>query len=297
MRILVTGGTGFIGSHLCPLLVRHGHQVTVLSRRPETVRKLFGPDVEAWRSLEQWQPATRFDAVINLAGEPIIDKPWTEARKRALLASRIGVTEQLVMAMQRAEHKPAVLLSGSAVGVYGDAGTDTCPESRPAAADFGAQLCHRWEVAANGAEALGVRVVLLRTGLVLHGSGGMLKKMLLPFRFGFGSRLGDGRQMMSWIHLQDYLGAALFLLECGQCRGAFNMTAPNPASNADFTRALAKSVNRRALLAAPEFLLKHMLGQRSILLLGGQNAPPDNLLLHGFRFQFPQLSDALKNMG
>jgi hypothetical protein len=297
MRILVTGGTGFLGSHLCPLLLRHGHQLTVLSRRPESVGKRFGAGVEAWRSLAQWQPADRFDAVINLAGEPIIDRPWTAARRQALLASRIGVTEQLVMAMQRAEHKPAVLLSGSAVGIYGDAGTDPCPESHPAAHDFGAQLCSRWEQAALRAEALGVRVVLLRTGLVLHGRGGMLKKMRLPFRFGFGSRLGDGRQMMSWVHLQDYLNAVLFLLDGGQCRGAYNMTAPNPVSNAEFTQTLAKSVHRRAVLAAPAFLLKPLLGQRSVLLLGGQSAPPANLLRQGFRFQFPYLSDALKNIG
>jgi uncharacterized protein (TIGR01777 family) len=296
MRILLTGGTGFIGSHLCPLLLQHGHRVTVLSRRPETVKKLLGSEVEAWHSLTQWQPDTYFDAVINLAGEPVIDKAWTPERKQALLDSRIAVTQQLVAAMQKARKKPHILLSGSAIGIYGDSGTAPCHESAAAGSDFAARLCHEWEQAACKAEEIGVRVVLLRTGLVLAAQGGMLKKMRLPFSLGLGSQLGDGSQMMSWIHLHDYLSAVLMLLDCEDCQGPFNMTAPQPASNKQFSRALAHSLGRPLLLRTPEWALKPVLGERSILLFGGQNVLPAKLLGNGFQFRYPTLEGALENI-
>ena len=297
MRILVTGGTGFLGTALVYRLLRRGDDLTVLSRRPEAVKAKFGDAVQAWSRLSAWTPDRHFDAVINLAGEPIIDRPWTAARKQALRDSRIGITNQLIKAMQSAERKPAVFLSGSAIGIYGDAGSAERDESAPAAADFGARLCLEWEQAALPAEALGVRVCLLRTGLVLHADGGMLKKMRLPFKLGLGSRLGDGRQIMSWIHRHDYLNALLFVLDHPDCRGAFNLTAPAPASNRAFTDALARSLHRKAVLVTPEWALKPVLGERSLLLFGGQRAVPAALLARGFVFRFPALADALENAG
>ena len=297
MRVLVTGGTGFIGKALVHRLLLRGDEVTVLSRRPEAVKGMFGEAAQAWDNLSPWTPDQRFDAVINLSGEPIIDRPWTAARKQALRDSRIGITNQLITAMQAAEHKPAVFLSGSAIGIYGNTGTVDIHENAPAADDFGARLCHEWEQAALPAVLLGVRVCLLRTGLVLHADGGMLKKMLLPFKLGLGSRLGDGRQIMSWIHRHDYLNALLFLLDHPDCRGAFNLTAPTPVSNHGFTDTLAQSLHRKAVLVTPEWALKPILGERSLLLFGGQRALPKALQAAGFSFRFTTLADALENAG
>lgn len=297
MRILITGGTGFIGRALVARLLQRGDVVTVLSRNIPKASGLLGDRVRVWGSLGQWNAETQFDAVINLAGEPIIDKAWTEKRKQQLLASRIGITEQLLEGIRRCHQKPEVLLSGSAIGIYGDTGTSLCTESTPLADDFAAILCRQWERAAEPAEQLGVRTVFLRTGLVLHQDGGMLKKLLLPFKLGFGSRLGDGRQMMSWIHRHDYLNAILFLLDNRQCHGAFNLTAPNPVNNAEFTETLAASLGRKAIVVTPAFLLKPVLGERAILLFGGQLVIPEKLSRAGFTFRYPQLADALENAG
>jgi len=297
MRILVTGGTGFIGKALVQRLLLRGDEVTVLSRRPESVKSIFGAAVTAWSRLSAWTPDHAFDAVINLAGEPIIDRPWTAARKQVLRDSRIGITNQLITAMANATRKPAVFLSGSAIGIYGDTGSVDITEQAPAADDFGARLCAEWELAALPAEALEVRVCLLRTGLVMHADGGMLKKMQLPFKLGLGSRLGDGRQIMSWIHRHDYLNALLFLLDDPECRGAFNLTAPTPVSNRVFTATLAHSLQRKAFLVTPEWALKPVLGERSLLLFGGQRALPAGLLARGFAFRFPTLADALESAG
>lgn len=293
MRILVTGGTGFIGRALVRRLRARGDAVTVLSRSPASVAALFGNGVTAWRDLAEWTPETAFDAVINLAGEPIVDRPWTGARMRALRDSRIGVTERLVLAMRQSRRKPAVLLSGSAIGIYGNDGPDPVTEAATPATDFGAVLCADWERTALEAESLGVRVCLLRTGLVLHRDGGLLKKMQLPFALGLGSRLGDGRQAMSWIHRADHLDALLFLLDHDTCRGAYNLTAPAPVSNREFTDTLARSLKRPALLAAPAWALRLALGQRAPMLLGGRRVLPERLLAAGFRFRFPALADAL----
>ena len=293
MRILVTGGTGFIGKALVRRLLARGDQVTVLSRRPESLKTIFGAAVEAWDRLSAWTTDRSFDAVINLAGEPIIDRPWTAARKQALRDSRIGITNQLITAMANAAQKPAVFLSGSAIGIYGDTGSVDITEQAPAGDDFGARLCAEWEQAALPAEVLGVRVCLLRTGLVLHADGGMLKKMRRPFKLGLGSRLGNGRQYMSWIHRHDYVEALLFLLHHPECKGAFNLTAPTPVENRAFTDALAQSLHRRAFLATPQSLLKPILGERSLLLFGGQKVLPERLLSEGLYFRFTELANAL----
>ncbi len=296
MQILLTGGTGLIGTRLAKRLLQQGHALTILSRNPSKAASHFNAKVTVWSSISQWHEHMHFDAVINLAGEPIIDKAWTAKRKQALLDSRVGITEQLVSAMQRAKNKPFIFLSGSAIGIYGDCGQTICLESSPAGTDFAAELCFTWEQAARKAETLGVRVALLRTGLVLAKQGGMLAKMRLPFSLGLGSQLGDGQQMMSWIHLDDYIEAVLFLLDCEECQGAFNMTAPNPVSNQQFSQAFASSLKRSVLFRTPEWALKPVLGERSILLFGSQHVLPNKLLSRGFNFRFPKLIDALKNI-
>lgn len=296
MQILLTGGTGFIGKSLVKRLLQQGHTLTILSRNPKKASTLFDAPVKVWSSISQWQKNVHFDVVINLAGEPIIDKTWSTTRKKSLLDSRVGITEQLVSAMQNANTKPSVFLSGSAIGVYGDCGKTICTESAAAGNDFAAYLCQQWEKAALKAEALGVRVAILRTGLVLAKHGGMLAKMRMPFSLGLGSQLGNGQQIMSWIHLDDYIEAVVFLLNCQNCQGAYNMTAPNPVTNQEFSRELARSLKRRVLFSTPEWALKPVLGERSILLFGGQHVIPSKLLSHGFQFRHPKLIDALKNI-
>ncbi len=297
MRVLVTGGTGFIGKALIQRLRARGDDITVLCRNAAKARQLLGHDVALWTDFNAWTPEVFFDAVINLAGEPIIDRPWTEKRKAVLRDSRIGLTERLLAAITGAVRKPEVMLSGSAVGYYGNVVDVPCTESGPAGADFSARLCQDWENIALQAEALDIRTVVLRTGLVLHTDGGLLKKMRLPFRCGLGSQLGEGKQMMPWIHRSDYLDALVFLMDNPNCWGAYNMTAPEPVSNREFTRQLGESLHRPALIKTPAWLLKAGLGERSALVLDGQRALPERLLQAGFTFKYATLDAALRHAG
>ena len=297
MDILLTGGTGTIGRPLCAALHGAGHRLTVLSRRPAAeVQRRCGASVEVWSSLDAWSAERVFEAVINLAGEPIADARWTSGRQRLLRSSRIGLTETLVSRMAAAQTAPKVLLSGSAVGWYGDRGDTTLDEHAQGGNDFAARLCADWEASAQKACEFGVRVCLLRTGLVLSRQGGMLARMYWPFRLGFGTRLGDGRQWMSWIHLDDWIACALRLLSDGEAQGAFNLTAPVPVTNAEFTRALAQSLRRPAYLSMPAAALRLGLGDAASLMLGGQRVLPQRLESSGYRFQFPRLEGALRSL-
>ena len=296
MRILITGGTGLIGRHLCKALLGKGHQLTVLSRRPESVAVKCGATVQALASLDEWRPDRSFDAVINLAGEPIVDAWWSAKRKQVLRDSRIALTEKLVQCIAAAQQKPAVLLSGSAVGYYGNRGDTGVGEWAGAGNDFAADLCRDWEGSALVVEDYGVRVCLLRTGLVLSASGGLLGRMLLPFKSGLGTRLGNGKQWMSWVHIDDYVAMLLRLLEDEQMRGPFNVTAPNPVTNAEFTRTLAQALHRPALLVAPGAVLKLAMGERAALLLEGQRVLPGKLTAAGYQFKFPDLAKALNDI-
>ena len=292
MNILMTGGTGLIGRALCKVLLAQGHQLTVLSRQPEKVAMLCGQAVHAMASLDDWKTHQRFDAVINLAGAPIADAAWTEKRKEVLRDSRIALTEKLVQRIAAVEHKPAVLLSGSAVGYYGNRGDAELDEDAPAGQDFAAQLCLDWEAVALSAERAGVRVCLLRTGLVLSAQGGILGRMLIPFRLALGARMGDGRQWMSWVHIDDYVAMVSRLLHDAQLSGPFNMTAPNPVTNFEFTQRLAKAVRRPAVFVAPACMLKWLMGERAVLLVEGQRVLPVKLQTAGFKFAYPDLSAA-----
>ena len=296
MRILITGGTGLIGRHLCKALLAKGHLLTVLSRRPETVAVKCGAAVQAMASLEEWRTDRTFDAVINLAGEPIVDAYWSEERKQQLRASRVGLTEKLVQCIAAAKQKPGVLLSGSAVGYYGNGGDKELDENAGAGDDFAADLCREWEAAAQAVEKSGVRVCLLRTGLVLSENGGLLGRMLLPFKLGLGVRLGDGKQWMSWVHIEDYVSMVLRMLGDEQMRGPFNMTAPQPVTNAEFTRTLARTLHRPAIFAAPGMVLQLAMGERAALLLEGQRVLPAKLMAAGCPFRFPNLAGALSDV-
>ncbi|ARS50351.1 NAD-dependent dehydratase [Ectopseudomonas mendocina] len=296
MHILLTGGTGLIGRALCAHWVEHGHRLTVWSREPGKVAGLCGPTVRGIGRLEELAEEP-LDAVVNLAGAPIADRPWSSKRKALLWASRIGLTEQLLNWLKSREQRPALLLSGSAVGWYGDGGERELHEDTPQVTDdFAAQLCGAWEETAQRAEELGMRVVLVRTGLVLSANGGMLKRLLLPFRLGLGGRLGDGRQWMPWIHIADQIGLMDFLLQQEAAQGPYNACAPLPVRNAEFTKALGQALSRPAILPVPAFVLRAGLGELSELLLGGQRAVPKRLLEAGFSFRFTHLDVALADL-
>lgn len=296
MQILITGGTGLIGRHLCKALLAEGHELTVLSRNPASVPAKCGAGVHAMAALGEYTPDKTFDAVINLAGEPIVDAYWSARRKQVLRNSRVGLTGELVGHIAAAVHKPSVLLSGSAVGYYGNRGDDALDEAAQAGEDFGAQLCQAWEDAARAAEQGGVRVCLLRTGLILSDQGGLLGRMLLPFKLALGARLGNGRQWMSWVHIDDYVAMLLRLLHDTQASGPYNMTAPQPATNAEFTAALARALRRPALFAAPAWLLRLAMGERAAMLLDGQKVLPGRMMVAGYRFRFASLEAALANL-
>lgn len=298
MNILLTGGTGLLGRALCAQLQAAGHSLHVLSRRPEDVAARCGADVRPLRKLDEWQESLHFDAIINLAGAPIVDLPWTSGRKRVLRDSRIGLTRALIERLNASERPPSVLLSASAIGIYGERGEQECNEESPLPAgegDFASALCRDWEAAALAATASGLRVCLLRTGLVLAPDGGLLARMKLPFRLGLGGRLGKGDQWMSWIHIDDWVAAVCQLLADNAASGAWNLCAPTPVRNDAFTRELAASLHRPACLHQPAFLLRAVLGQRAGLVLGSQKVLPAKLLAAGFHFRHPVLSDALRH--
>ena len=294
MHILLTGGTGFLGTALCALLLSEGHQLTIITRKPQTVFTHYSGNVRALRRLTDLTVNDYFDVVINLAGEGIADQPWTKQRKLALYTSRVNLTEELVDWMRRVKKRPAVLLSASATGWYGNQGSVILDEDSSPHDEYTHQLCHDWEKAALSAEKMGVRVCIMRTGVVLGRNGGMLKKLLPVFGFNLGGRLGDGQQWFSWIALQDYLSAVLFLMTNSKTHGVFNLTAPQPVTNSDFTDELAHLLHRKAFLSVPSIVLRILMGEMSVLLLGGQRVLPSRLLDAGFSFRLPSLQKALQ---
>lgn len=297
MHILLTGGTGLIGQHLCQVWRQQGHRLTVWSRRPEQVAKICGTGVRGVARLEEIADEDEVDAVVNLAGAPIADRPWTAARRNLLWTSRVTLTEQLLAWLERRERRPQVLISGSAVGWYGDGGERELTEaSPPVKEDFASQLCIAWEETAQRAEALGIRVVLVRTGLVLAADGGFLSRLRLPYKLGLGGPLGDGRQWMPWVHIDDQIGLIDFLLQHNEASGPYNACAPEPVRNREFAKRLGRTLHRPAFMPMPALLLKAGLGELSTLLLGGQRARPVRLLAAGFTFRFNDLQSALDNL-
>jgi uncharacterized protein (TIGR01777 family) len=296
MHILLTGGTGLIGRQLCARWLSQGHRLTVWSRKPEKVAKICGAQVHGVARLEDigQEPV---DAIINLAGAPIADRHWTTRRKALLWSSRITLTETLLAWLETREQKPQVLISGSAVGWCGDGGERELTEkSPPVIDDFASQLCIAWEETAQRAEGLGIRVIFIRTGLVLSAEGGFLSRLLLPFKVGLGGPIGSGRQWMPWIHINDQIALIDFLLRQEDASGPYNACAPKPVRNREFAKTLGSVLHRTTFMPMPALALKVCLGELSLLLLGGQKAVPARLLEAGFTFQFTDLRAALDNL-
>jgi uncharacterized protein (TIGR01777 family) len=290
MRILITGGTGFIGQALCPRLAAAGHEVVLLSRQAKP--RLPGGASSSVTRLDDLD-AGGFGGVINLAGEPIGEGRWTPARRKLLLDSRIGTTSRLIEWMQRAKRPPGVLVSASAVGYYGEQGEREVTEDTQPTPGFTHDLCAAWEREAGRATDLGVRLCIPRIGVVLDRDGGALAKMLPAFRMGAGGRLGSGQHWFPWIHREDMAAILQWLLENPAASGAYNASAPNPATNDAFTRALGRALGRPTLLPMPAAALKLLFGEMSELLLVSDRMVPKRLLQEGFRFRYPNLDGAL----
>lgn len=275
MKILIAGGTGFLGRPLAAALAARGHDVAALGR--DATIDVDGTDV-----------------IVNLAGENIADGRWTSERKEALRQSRILMTRRLVAAVRTAAHKPSTFISGSAIGYYGDTGDQEIDESYPPGSDFLATLCVDWEAEAHAASALGCRVALMRTGIVLAADGGALKKLLPPFKLFAGGPIASGRQYMSWIHRDDWIGMMAWLIESPQISGPVNGTAPQPVTNEEFSRTLADRLGRPSWLRVPRIGLRVLLGEMAdVALVAGQRVVPRRALELGFRFKYERLADAL----
>jgi uncharacterized protein (TIGR01777 family) len=290
--ILVTGATGFIGSRLVSSLANAGHQVIALVRNPAKADVLH-PPVTLITSLDQLSSDTKIDAIVNLAGEPIGNGLWTEAKRRKIVDSRVGITEDVVRLIGRLDRRPAVMLSGSAIGWYGLWQDQPLTESAKAHACFSHELCDAWEKAAARATEYGVRVVCFRTGLVVGTEGGFLTRMLTPFEFGLGGPMGSGKHWMSWIERDDLVRLIAHALARSDLSGPINATAPIPVTNMKFTEELGRRLKRPALFRIPAALLRHVAGDLADeLLLGGQRVIPNKALNSGFVFRHETLRSA-----
>ncbi len=303
MGILITGGTGLIGSKLALSLARDGHEVYILSRNPNQADAM-PKNV----SYHQWDAKTatgwgylieKTDAIVNLAGANIagdhfLPSRWTDARKKLILQSRLDAGQALVEAVQNATNKPKVLIQGSAVGYYGTHGmTVALTEQSPSGQDFLADTCRQWEASTADVEALGVRRAIVRTGIVLDQDGGTLPRLALLTKLFVGGPIGSGQQPMPWIHIADQVQAIRFLIDRANLSGAFNLSAPYPVTNRQMAQALGKALNRPSFLPTPAFALRLMFGELSILLTEGQKALPQRLSEQGFQFNYAELDHAL----
>ena len=295
MRIVIAGGSGFLGRPLAEACRADGHTVTLLTRATTST-----PDAVHWVPNGQagpWAAALQqTDAVINLAGASIAGGRWTARRKALLRESRLLATRSLIEAIAQQPQPPAVFISGSAVGYYGPRGDDPVTEDTPKGFDFLAELAADWEDAARPVARLGVRLVLLRTGLPLSPDGGILGRLLLPFRLGAGGRLGSGRQYVPWIHRRDWIDLVRWALATRSVDGALNLCAPEPVTNATFGSTLARLLHRPFVAHVPAFVLRLGLGELAGALLTGQRARPERALAGGFRFEWPSLEPALRDL-
>ncbi|ADO47681.1 TIGR01777 family oxidoreductase [[Enterobacter] lignolyticus] len=295
MKILITGGTGLIGRHLIPRLLELGHQIIVVTRSPEKARQRLDARVGLWKGLDACQNLDGIDAVINLAGEPIADKRWTAQQKQRLCDSRWQITQRLVDLLRAGTRPPAVFISGSAAGYYGDLGEVVVTEDEPPHNEFTHKLCARWEQIAQQAQSDVTRVCLLRTGVVLAPRGGILSKMTPAFKLGLGGPIGSGRQYLAWIHVDDMVNGILWLLD-NPLSGPFNMVSPYPVRNEQFAHALGHALNRPAIFRTPAAAIRLLMGESSVLVLGGQRALPKRLEDSGFAFRWYDLEEALADV-
>jgi len=300
IRVIITGGTGLIGSKLVPELVDQGYQVLVLARNPDKARERFDPKVE----VNKWDPLDKeldsevlegCHGVVNLAGETINSR-WTAARKERILNSRIQTTAGLVKAMEKVKDKPEVFINASAVGYYGPNNDERLSENTPAGKDFLATVCKKWEEEALKAETLGIRVVALRFGVVLASDGGALQQMLMPYRFFAGGPVGSGRQWLSWIHIDDLIKVIKYSLNNNTLEGPVNTVAPQPVTSKDFSRILGEVLHRPSWFPVPGAMMRLAFGEMADMLLYGQRVIPEKLLRSGFEFQYSDLRQALENL-
>ena len=300
MRVVVTGATGTIGRALVSALTERGDDVTALSRNTERDRELLGADVEEWRDPQAQQPPLEAlrgrDGVVNLLGEQIAQR-WSDDAKREIRDSRILSTRNLVSALGELPEgeRPRVLVSQSGAGWYGFRGDERLDESAPAGDDFLAQLSVEWEAEARRAEELGVRVVVNRTGMVLSDAGGALEKMLPFFKAGIGGPVAGGNQYVPWVHLDDVVGAILFELDTEAASGPINLTAPEPATNKEFSKALGRVLRRPAFAPVPALAVKALYGEMASIVITGQRAVPARLTELGYRHRQPDLEAALRD--
>lgn len=307
MRIVIAGGTGFLGSALVHRLAAVGHQIAILTRRPgadsarpERIRTI------AWNPTGASQPASRdewvreidgADAVINLAGAGIADKRWSPRRKQEIRESRVFATRALVDAVRAASQRPRVFVQGSAVGYYGATAADTTfDESSPPGDDFLGQTCVAWEAEARPVSTLGCRLIIVRTGIALAADGGPLVEMKRPFMFFAGGPIGSGRQYISWVHRDDWIDLVIWVLTTASAQGVFNAAAPEPVTNTRFSRALGRALHRPSWLPVPPMALRLAFGELAEMLLLGQRVVPARALAEGFTFRFPQIDTALADL-
>ncbi len=300
MKIILTGGSGFIGSELVSALASKGHEVVILTRHPSSINKTY-PNVRAveWdgKSPGGWtSELDGADAVMNFAGESIGGKRWTSKQKENILSSRIDATRTLVAAIKHARKKPAVFINASAVGYYGPVEEGEVDETHPAGNDFLAEVCKRWEQEARAAEQLGVRVVVLRLGVVLDEGGGALERMSLPFKMFVGGPVGSGRQWFPWIHRDDVVAVALFVMENASVAGAVNVVAPELIRMKEFSSELGRAMHRPSFLPVPGFVLKIVLGEMSQMILTGQPVVPARLKAANYSFLYPRAASALRKI-
>ena len=310
MKAVILGGSGFIGTHLANSMLAKGWHVTIPSRSPEKGRFLFPEGHSPNVSFRLWSETSSAqltellegtDVVVNLAGENIGDGRWSATKKKNILSSRVQTTQTLMSALRQTAERPAVLIQGSAVGFYGGSQdhmpTHCCDEDAQPGKGFLAEVTRQWEAASADAEALGLRRVLIRTGVVLGADGGALQKFLPPFRLYLGGPLGKGTQGFSWIHIEDQVEAIIHLIEDSTANGPFNLTAPSPTTMSGFCKALGRAMHRPSWLPAPSFALQFLLGEMATeLILKGQYALPAKLLEHGYTFRYPKLDTALQHL-
>lgn len=300
MRVLVTGATGFVGHRLCEVLSESDCRVTALSRSPEAARRTVPCLSQAypWSPVREAPPLESLeqaDAVVHLAGESVVGR-WTARKRQAIRESRVRSTRNLVEAMRQVEARPRTLVSASAIGYYGDQGETELTESMPAASDFLGSICGQWEREGARAEEAGIRVVHLRIGVVLAAGGGAMDAMLLPARLGLGGPLGSGRQWWSWIHREDLIGMVQHVLADENLSGPFNATSSNPVRQKNFAKVLGRVLSRPAFLPTPGFGLKLVLGGFAAELLSSKKVLPNRIQESGYRFRFPDLEPALREI-
>ncbi len=294
MNILITGGTGFIGSTLCSHLLEENNKIVVLSRHPEKIK----PPIKAISDLNDLKDSDIFDVVVNLSGEPIANKRWSDKQKNKIISSRIDITKKLIFYFEKLESKPKLFISGSAIGYYGIDKTDNVIEEKEKGDNsFSSELCQKWEAVALEAEKLGIRTCLLRTGVVLGKNGGALSKMLLPFKLCLGGKIGHGKQWMSWIHIDDLVGIILYCINHDNLKGAVNGTSPNPVTNQVFTKTLGVILKRPTIFPMPAIVVKLLMGEMGEeLLLAGKKIIPKKALGAGYTFKYKTLEEALINI-